>query len=361
MYFSQATFALVPKTIQTDVDGTYVLQHAQETGLSYEIGAVNKSASATVSAVDGPAVSLSSSGKVTIYNAYSSQSQRLIAGTRLASEAGRVYRLTSSVVIPGYTGSGSSLKPGSIVTTVTADKPGQEYDIAKTDTLEQFTIVAYKGTPRYETMYARINTDITGGFVGTKKVVDPAVVASTTARLQQEIIASAISQVAGTLPDGYITYDDGYVSSFSAPTIGAASAGSATITVQGTVYALLLREDVLVERIMGKEAIDAFAEFGYTAASIGTLDFSIANQKDFSPEKKNNLIIKLAGKAALVGSIPVDEIKTKLAGLALSETSDVLRSYKPVIDIEKSSGQITPPWARVPADPDRVHIEVLTE
>ena len=47
--------------------------------------------------------------------------------------------------------------------------------------MSDFSIVAYKGTPRYTTMYARIAGDITGGFVGKKKTVNPGTLASTTA------------------------------------------------------------------------------------------------------------------------------------------------------------------------------------
>jgi hypothetical protein len=131
--------------------------------------------------------------------------------------------------------------------------------------------------------------------------------------------------------------------------------------VQGTLYAIIFKTDELVRRIAGDEAVATFAEFGYTVPNLESLEFSIANQKDFSAEKKNTLIIKLKGDVALIGDVPAEQLKSKLAGLALADTASVLRTYKPIIDIEKSSGQITPPWSKVPRNIEHISVEVLTK
>ena len=164
-------------------------------------------------------------------------------------------------------------------------------------------------------------------------------------------------------------YPKAYVISFSKPTTGGTDAkpapgseqGSATVSVDGTLYGILFKKNDLVSRIAGEQALATFESFPYETSGLESLDFSIANQKDFSAEKKNALIIKLKGDAELIGSVPVDTLKKKLAGLSLSETETVLRSYKPVIEIDKSSGEITPPWSKVPSDPSRIDIEVLTK
>ena len=84
-YFSHATFTIVPRSIPVNVNSTYIAQGTPATGaLSYDLVPVQGTASSTVVAVDGPAVSTKAQGKVTLYNAYSAQAQRLIAGTRIA-------------------------------------------------------------------------------------------------------------------------------------------------------------------------------------------------------------------------------------------------------------------------------------
>ncbi len=359
VYFSRASFTIVPKTVPIAVNGAYTAQAAGAKGtLAYELAVVKGSANISVPATDGPSISTAAKGKITVYNKYAATAQRLIAGTRFADSTGRIYRLADSISVPGYTTSGGTTVPGSITASVVADQPGESYNLTKNEATDDLMIVAYKGTPRYESIYGRVSTDIVGGFVGTKKTVSPSVLASTTAQLKEKIIASLSEQIKSTLPEGYIMYPSAYVPVFSTATIGGGDPKSATITLQGTLYGILFKKDELVTRVAGDDALSVFDGFAFTTPGFENLDFSIANLKDFSPEKKNTLIIKLKGEALLVGSIPVDALKQKLAGLSLTETSSVLREYKPVIEIDKSSGEITPPWSKVPSDPERIRIEV---
>jgi len=356
-YFSRATFTLVPKTVPLAVNGTYIAQGTATGGsLSYELATVRGSASTTVAASDGPALSTKAQGKVTIYNEYSSQSQRLIAGTRLANDSGLVYRLTSSVVVPGASTTTGKLVPGTLTTPVVADQPGQEYNLSRGGAVSDFRIVAYKGTPRYDTMYAKLASDISGGFSGTKKTVGSQLLASTSATLKAELIERLLVQLRNSVPSGYIFYDTANVPSFAEPTIGGTDSKSATITVTGSLTGIYLKKDDLVSRIAGTQNVETFKEFGYSARGIETLDLVIANPKEFSVEKKNSLIVRLKGNMDLIGSIPVEEIKRKVLGLPLTETQAVFKDYAPVL--KSGSGELIPPWSKVPLDPDKITIKI---
>ncbi len=362
VYFSRATFSIMPRNIAIPVNSTYIAQaSANKTPLSYELVSVRGTATVTASATDGPQISTSAKGKISIYNTYSAQPQRLIAGTRLSDPSGHIYRLAGSVTVPGYTVASPNNKPGVVSATITADMPGQAYNIVRSDAPLDLKIVAYKGTPRYDGLYARLATDIAGGFVGTKKTVLPSIVASSTVDLQAKITNSLLGQIQGTIPDGYIMYPKAYITSFGQPVIGGSDPAAATITMQGMLYGVLLKRSELVSRIAGDANLAEFAGFDYTTPGLESLDFSISNPKDFSPEKKNTLIIKLKGDMSLLGTVPVESLKQKLAGLSLVDTESILRSYKPVIEIEKSSGEVTPPWSKVPSDIGRITIEVLTK
>ena len=362
VYFSHATFNIAPKITPIAVDGTYVLENSSGTStFKYTLSTLSGTASATVPASDGPKVSTNAKGSITISNSYSAQPQQLKAGTRFTDDTGRIYRLSSSIVVPGYTTTGGTIVPKSITTTVVADAPGQSYNISRTDSVSDFKIVAYKGTPRYDTLYGRLATDISGGFVGTKKTIVPGLLASTTADIQTKIKTSLIGQVQSVIPEGYIMLDNAYTTSFGAPVITGDDPKSAVITIKGTLNAILIKKDQLIRHIATKQRVDEFGNYSFTAPGIEMLDFTIGNPKEFSAEKKNKLIIKLKGVVTLVGTVPVDELKSKLAGASLSETTDILRAYKPVLILEKSSGQIIPPWSKVPSDLSRIEIRVLTE
>lgn len=355
--YSRATFRIVPKAIALNVDGTYVAQASAGAGsISYSAVTIDRSASTTVPASDGAKVSTKAQGSVTLYNAYSAEPVRLIAGTRLANDSGLVYRLTGSVLIPGYTTRSGSVIPGTLRSPVIADQPGQSYNITKTDSLSDFKIVAYKDTPRYGSIYARIASDIVGGWIGTKKIVSPTVMTAAANDLRSILTQTLTSEMQGYVPDGFILYPSGIITSFSDPVISGELANSAVITINGSMTGLLFKESELISKFSDNQADSSFGKFGYEAKGLREMDFNITNIKDFSPQKKGSVVIKAKGNIDLVGKVPVEEIKDKLYGMQLSDTQDLLDSYSAVI--KSGSGELVPPWAKIPRDPGRVTISI---
>lgn len=359
-YYAQATFTIVPKTIPVTVNSTYVAQgNAQNSGLFYDVITVKSSATTTVPATNGPVTNTKATGKVTFYNNYSSQSVRLIAGTRLSRDDGLVYRLSSSIVIPGYTKTGTTINPGKISAAIAADQPGQNYNLTLNGSNIDLKIVAYKGSAKYNSIYARLTTNITGGFSGVKKNVSQSTLASSTTALKIQLTSKLLEEANIQVPNGFILYKKAYTTSFSEPMIGNADSSLATINIQGTLYAIVLPKNKFIESLAGSQTISLFGPFSYTAPGLEELDVNINNIKDFSPTKKNSLVIHAKGDIKVVGLVPVDEIKDKLKGLKLSDTEEVFKAYDAVI--KSGSGELAPPWATIPNNPDRLKIIVQDE
>ncbi len=108
-------------------------------------------------------VSKKSNGKITIYNAYSSEPQKLVSTTRFMTPDGKIFRLTQTIVVPGAKIVDGKIVSSSIESGIIADKAGVEYNIVGNI---RFTIPGFKGTPRYEGFYAEAKGDISGGFIG---------------------------------------------------------------------------------------------------------------------------------------------------------------------------------------------------
>jgi hypothetical protein len=108
-------------------------------------------------------VSKKAAGKITIYNGYSSEPQKLVASTRLISPDGKIFRLASSIVVPGAKIVDGAIVPSSIETTVVADQPGEAYNIPATP---RFEIPGFKGTARYGAFYGQSAMPMAGGYVG---------------------------------------------------------------------------------------------------------------------------------------------------------------------------------------------------
>jgi len=358
-YFSRAVFTITPKTASVSVNASHVVKYASSSAagdLTYEVITMKGSDSVIVPATDGPAVSTKAEGNVILFNAFSASSIRLIAGTRLANDSGLVYRLKSSVVIPGYTKPSGSVIAGSVAVRIIADQAGSEYNISRSDSLSDFKIVAYKGSSKYDSVYARLTSDVVGGYVGTKKNVSQATLASSTAALKSAITTSLLTQIRSSVPTGYVMYDSSYSSSFTAPEVGGTDKGKATITLNGTVYGIILKETDLVSKLAGVQTVQSFGDFGYVVAGLKNLSFNISNIKDFAPDKKGTLIILLKGDMKLIGNIPVTKLKADLAGKSLAESQTVLKTFSQVI--ENADGELVPPWSKIPSDEDRIIVKV---
>jgi hypothetical protein len=355
-YYSQATFTIVPKVVPVTINSTYVAQgSSQNNGLFYEVITLNGSATTTVASTNGPLTNTKATGKVTLYNYNSTQSVRLIAGTRLSGDSKLLYRLSSSIVIPGYTKSGANIVPGKINANIVADQPGQNYNIPADPSIE-LKIVAYAGSAKHSTIYSKTISAVSGGFSGVKKNVSAAAMASSTTGLKSEITNSLLEQAKLAIPAGYIMYDKSFVTVFGSPVIGGTASTTATVSLQGTMYAIAFPESKLIEAFAGAQTVALFDSFAYTAPGLKDLNVSITNIKDFSPTKKGALVLSAKGDIKLVGTVPVDEIRKKLAGIPLSSTQEIFKSYSPVI--QSGEGELAPPWANIPTDLNKVKIIV---
>lgn len=359
-HFARATFTLVPRVIPVKVTGAYIIPNASSGSFGYELMTVTGTASTSVPATQGSYSETKAQGSVTVYNAYSTQSQKLVAGTRLVSGSGLIYRLTSSIVVPGYTKSGTAVIPGSIKTSVVAEKAGIDYNISRSDTISDFKFIAYKGTAKYSGFYARLATDISGGFSGTRTIVAPTILASTTSIIQKNLSLDLQHKLMNSIPDGYIMYPDSYVTVFDKSNVKLVSTSSpsvANMSIDGTGYGIMFKKVDLARFLAGASSTNIFGQLGYTVPDIDDLSFTMTNKKDFSPIKKGNVTARISGTFDLVGAVPVETIKQAMIGVSLSQTQGILKKYVSVIDLNKSMAEINPPWVTtVPNDKNRLSV-----
>jgi len=366
-HFATATFNLVPKIIPVNVNGTYIIPNASGASstplgsFGYETISLSGTASTTVPATQGSFTQTKAQGSITLYNSYSSQSQKIVAGTRITNNSGLIYRLTSSVIVPGFTSSGVTAIPGSINASIIADQAGSQYNISGSDSISDFKVVAYKGTPKYSGFYGRLSGDVSGGFSGTQILVPPTLLASTTVTLQNNLNTELLHNITSSIPLGYVMYPSSYFSSFGKPVVTTIDPKTAKISLTETLYGIILNKNNLAKLLAGASSTNAFGLLGYIEPNIESLSVIFSNQKDFSISKKTNFIARINGSFNLVGSIPANALKQAFAGVSISKTGDILKKYTSVIDVQHSSAEINPPWvSTVSNDQSRIIINVKT-
>jgi len=202
---------VIASTKTTEVSGGELTIPAQ-------IFTVSKNGVYSFPASGSETVERKASGKVTIYNAYSSESQPLVKTTRFITPEGKVYRIISSVTVPGAKISEGKIQPSSVETDIVADAPGDSYN---TGPVAKLLIPGFQGSPKYDGFYGEFKTDISGGFIGEMKVPTKEDIEKAKSEVTAKVDTALKASIAVTIPPefkivedaiSYITTKDGVAS-----------------------------------------------------------------------------------------------------------------------------------------------------
>jgi hypothetical protein len=328
LLYSRAIVTITPSTIPINLDGNFFAKKDSNTSdiLNYKVVTVNFNEYKTVPATDGPLIQTKAKGTVTLYNNYSSTTQKILAGTRISSSNGLIYKTTWTVVIPAKKLVKGKMTPGFIDVGVIADQAGSEYNIKVADYKDDFKIVAYKGTAKYTGFYGKIKKDIIGGFSGKKKIIS----------------AKLLKNASLAVLDDLVFFDNAYTIEYEKLPPADATDGVTSIGMKGTLYAIIFNSKSLVEFIAKKQITENKLST-YTIEGLDTLKFDIVNTKEFSVKNGTPLSFSLNGSIRIVGTFSEKELKTKLLGIKLDQMSPIIKQYP---SIKNVSVLLTPFWMR---------------
>ncbi|MDQ5893058.1 MAG: hypothetical protein QG640_68 [Patescibacteria group bacterium] len=352
--YSKAVVTITPKVTNFDVNGTFTAKkNAPGTDLGYEVVTVSDEVHQIIPATSGPAVQTKAKGTAVIYNNFSATAQTLVAGTRLSDSDGLIYRTASTISVPG-----KKTSPGSIEVAIVADQAGANYNAAVADLKGDYKIVGYKGTPKYDGFYARLKTDITGGFSGNKMIIAPEAQKAAVTALQTTLREQLLTKLKTAVPPGFILYDSAYTIEYTNPEPIMKENTSADVSVKGVAYAAIFKADSLIKFIAGKE-IQKFPSDTYTVGGDTDLEFKVSNIKDFSIKKGTPLIFTLKGPISITGTFSESKLKDELKGIDLKASNAVFGKYTA---ISNAYALITPFWMRsFPNSTEKIILEYKKE
>lgn len=286
-----------------------------------------------------------SSGTIAVFNEFSSAPQRLITNTRFETPQGLVYRIKSPIVVPGYTKKDGKVVPGTINATVFADEPGERYNIAASD----FTIPGLKGSPQYESMFARSSAAFSGGFVGERAIVEASVRDTAVAALKGTAEAAAREKLLAERANGELVFTETVRIAFVEQP-DKAGANGAEVSVLARATAPVFEEDRLARVIAGEGGITY--ESPLRIANANELLIQVAPSEG-SPE---NVDVTISGDALLVGAYDQERLLNDLAGKDRRSVGVVLSGYPAISDMRIA---VYPFWRGVlPEDPNRITVRV---
>jgi hypothetical protein len=262
VFLHRASVVVTLRSFTVPVSGSF---EASPTGtnLAFVNTVVTEELSKTVPSTGTARFEDTASGTITILNAQSPTSQRLITNTRFESKDGRIYRIKAPVTVPGYTGKGSSLTPGSLEVTVYADTFGEQYNLVGP---ADFTLPGLKGSAQFDTITAHLSGSIDGGFAGDRAVVSEAVHAQAVEDLSAILIQKVRAALIASLgPDDLVFPDSISISFVTHP--DTPSPGGAEVTMTATASAPAFSHRAVAKVIAGESSVAFLGPLGYALVS----------------------------------------------------------------------------------------------
>lgn len=339
-FFSGASVEITQRTESLPITMKGSAQKSAKTGLPFEIIVIKGSETKSIEASDTKNVEMKSSGKIIIYNNYSSAAQKLIKNTRFEASNGKIYRIASEIIVPGMSKKNNETVPGSIETTVYANQSGVTYNQGLTD----FTIPGFKGDPRYEKFYARSKTELSGGFSGMSPVASAKDTETAKTAVESSLGVDLLHEAVSQVPDGYILYDGATMTTFEDVRDVSTDSKSVVIREDGTLIGILLKKEELSDELKNNLSSAVQNGISFEINSLDKLVFAFQNPKlAINPETKE-ISFSLIGNTNITYVVNKDSLSKDLAGKNKKDFQSILTRYPSVYKARIVS--INPFWAR---------------
>ncbi len=352
-FFAGATITVFPR--RASITPPLSLQAALDApvgSLSYQLLSVGGSAKRTAQASGMVQSDTAAEGTITIYNAYSTSPQRLIANTRFQATTAKIYRIHTEVTVPGMKkAANGTLTPGSVQALAYADKPGPDYNISSS---MRFTIPGFIGTSRYSKFYATTDS-IMGGASGLRPAVSPVDLQNAEGQMRQELMASLPGMATARVPDGFapiggtLTYQYGALSNTDAGN------NTASLGLQATATVAIIRLS---------DAANAAAKSqvqGYDGAAVNFADpskvsFSLATGTPYTAAARS-LPLVVSNASSIVWQFDENQLTSGLAGKPRSSFEEVIRGFAPAI--ARATASLRPFWeSSFPSNPADIRVTI---
>lgn len=335
---SGATVTVFARQLEVPVDLLISAKKEAIVGdLQFDYITVGKTASANVTASGQEFVERKATGKIIIYNNFSTTPQRLIKSTRFETPEGLIFRLDNAVNIPGKKIVAGESIPGSVEATVTADATGTKYNIS----LKDFTIPGFKSDePRFKGFYARSISSFEGGFSGNIKKVDKTVLQSATTKLRSELDTNIKSLANMQVPTNAVFFNDAIFTTYTTLPRSDSGETGATIHESATSTVVYFNEDKFAA-YLAKSLIPNYDGSAIKITNFNNLVFTVSNKTNTNPIQGGVVTFNIKGPVHFEWVVDDLKLQKDLIGKSKKDIASVLTKYPSIV---KAEAVVRPFW-----------------
>lgn len=290
-------------------------------------------------------------GKILVYNSYSSDPQPLIANTRFTSPEKKTFKLVKGIVVPGAKILEGRILPSTIETEVAADQAGPDYNIGP---VKLFTIPGFKGTPKYQAFYGESKESMAGGFIGEVGYPTAGDISAAKKEIAKALEDNLKITVYSQVPSEFKVLPDAVSFAIIKQTIKEEvdENNNFSIFAEAKMNIVGFREGDLLKILMGRAEEERGSEYEVISKD---LSYGLA-RADFDTGKMSFLV---NFKANLRYKIDVESLKNKITGKPELDLRAIIFALP---GIESANISLWPFWVnKVPLDPERVNVKIEPE
>ncbi len=348
-YFTKATVFISPQVKIFSFKNELInFSRESRLGVNFEIMSLKGYIESEIHLDNTSTVSRKSKGKITIFNK-EIKPVSIPKNTILKGGNGLNYKLTESVVVPKMESGIGSV--GSIDANIEAVDFGDNFDSKPID----FTFPSFSKTSRFENVYARSTSDLSGGIKGTVYTLDEGLYKAELSKLDESLKDKLFIQAQSQAPSGYILYKDLSVlvpeekSSFFE-----SKNSDTTIKREGKLVIYMVSEDSILEYIKTLTKTDLSTK-DFNIPELKNLNFTFS-QNPTDPENSMNIDVVLNAEGRIVSNINKKELTQLLTGVPKNSVEKMLENYT---SVSSAVTKITPIWqSSLPKDENRLEIIV---
>lgn len=353
--FEGATVTVTPKEKTATLDNSFTAEKdAVETGLPFEVVALSGEESKTFTGTEKRTANDKATGTVVIYNEFSTAAQPLLIETRLETKDGKIFKTDKAVKVPGYTTKGNEIVPGSIEVGIHADVPGPSYNIKASD----FTILGFKGSPKYTKIYARSKTATSGGATGELYTLTAEEKTKAKSELIDALKDKLMKQAVSQIPEGFVYYPGGVVYDIDESSLSfEGESSTVTGTAKGKISIILFDQKKLTSAI-AKAAVSQYDGLPVTIPELRDINMSLKTLS-IDPTTAKQIPFKMEGDVHIVWDVDGSQLAEDLAGKDKNtEARGILESWK---GIDTAEILIRPFWKHsLPSKSADINVTVVS-
>jgi hypothetical protein len=341
-------FSSVKITINPKIEDTFInkditaFKNSDSDALVFDLMSLSEEVTVSLEGKEEVEVLIPAKGNVVIYNTLNS-SQPLLIDTRLEGSNGKIYKTVERVVVPSATKDG---KPGSVKVGIYATESGEEYNSGPLD----FKIFGFKGTPKYEKIYARSSDPVSGGMKGRVLQVSEEEKIATINKLKTDLEQKLFKKATDNIPLGFILFKDSVFLDIGKEDFKL-NGNKMSVSIKGSLYGFVFSENKIIDFILKNENMSSKDFF---ISNIRDLSFSFVSVIDWANlandvNSLSKIDFNISGDAKIVSKINEKEFKNDLLGMKKKDFNSVLSNYP---GVNSANVSFKPVWKKT--FPDKI-------